>query len=167
MLTTLIDGGAFASNWPAAAQATLNVCYMPADADEAGYGAHVRDEIEEFIARAAALDAWLVEHPPRVEWLCDFPPKELDREHPLVEAVSEIAVQQGARDNKLVGFDTWADQVTLMKDGGIPCVCFGPGSIQNAHAVDEFVPVEELELCTRVYADLALRWCGGVGDEHQ
>jgi acetylornithine deacetylase len=167
VLTTLIGGGAFASNWPAAAQATLNVCYMPADADETGYGAHVRDEIEEFIARAAALDPWLVEHPPSIEWLCDFPPKELDREHPLVGAVSEIAVKQGARDNKLVGFDTWADQVTLMKDGGIPCVCFGPGSIQNAHAVDEFVSVEELELCTRVYAALALRWCGGVGDEHQ
>jgi len=160
VLTTLIEGGAFASNWPAAASATLNVCYMPADADETGYGARVREEIETFVARAAALDTWLEGNPPRIEWLCDFPPKELDREHPLVGMVSAVAREQGATGNRLVGLDSWADQVTLMQDGGIPAVCFGPGSLLSAHTVDEFVPLDDLETCTRVYADLAVRWCG-------
>jgi acetylornithine deacetylase/succinyl-diaminopimelate desuccinylase-like protein len=46
----------------------------------------------------------------------------------------------------------------ILKEAGIPCVCFGPGSILNAHAADEYVPVADLEACTRVYADIAARW---------
>lgn len=158
VLTTVIRGGAFASNWPAEARAILNVCYLPEEIDEDGYGSRVKSEVEECVSNAARTDSWLREHEPRIEWLCDFPAKELDREHPLVEAVTEAARSRGSRGNRLVGFDTWADQVMMIKEGGIPAVCFGPGSILNAHAVDEYVPIEELEACTRVFADLVLRW---------
>jgi acetylornithine deacetylase/succinyl-diaminopimelate desuccinylase-like protein len=75
-----------------------------------------------------------------------------------VRLVSDTAQRQGVETNHLVGFDTWADQVMLIKEGGIPAVCFGPGSIHNAHAVDEHVPLDDLATCTRVYADLATRW---------
>jgi acetylornithine deacetylase len=165
VLTTVIEGGAFASNWPAMASAILNCCYLPEEADETGYGANVKAELEATVARAAQTDAWLRQHPPRLEWLCDFPPKELDRNHRLVATISTIARRQGIENNRLVGFDTWADQVMLMKEGNIPCVCFGPGSIMNAHAVDEYVPIADLEACTRVYADLVATWTNGSNEQ--
>ena len=162
VLTTMAGGGAFASNWPAEAWAVLNCCYVPGEADGAGYGSSVMREIEQCVEAAAGADGWLRDHRPSLEWLCDFPPGELDCDHELVRSVNEIARRQGAASTRLIGFDTWADQVTLLKEGGIPCVCFGPGSISRAHAVDEFVPLDELATCTRVYADLAASWTAGV-----
>jgi acetylornithine deacetylase len=161
VLTTVTGGGAFASNWPAAAWAILNCCYVPGEADAAGYGSRVMREIEACVDAAASGDSWLREHRPTIDWLCDFPPGEVDREHPLVRSISAIAQRQGAPDNHLIGFDTWADQVSLIREGGMPCVCFGPGSISRAHAVDEFVPLEDLAACTRIYAELAATWTAG------
>lgn len=158
VLPTVMRGGSFASNWPAEASALLNVCYLPREVDADGYGSLVKAELESVIAALAATDSWLSENPPRLEWLCDFPALELDRDHPLVTLTQEAAERQGVPGSHLVGFDTWADQIMVMKEGGIPCVCFGPGSILNAHAADEFVPLADLEACTRVYADIAVRW---------
>jgi acetylornithine deacetylase len=158
VLPTVVQGGSFASNWPAEATALLNVCYLPGEADADGYGSAVKAELESAIAALAATDSWLTEHPPRLDWLCDFPARELERGHPLVTLTQRAAHRQGIPGSHLVGFDTWADQVMVMKEGGIPCVCFGPGSILNAHAADEFVPLADLEACTRVYADVAIRW---------
>lgn len=162
VLTTVTGGGAFASNWPAAAWAILNCCYLPAEADTAGYGTHVMAEIQACLDAAAAADPWLRDHAPRLEWLCDFPPGELASDAALVRTVDAVARRQGATRTRLVGFDTWADQMMLLKEGGIPTVCFGPGSILNAHAVDEYVTLEELRACTRVYADLAITWTSGA-----
>jgi acetylornithine deacetylase len=162
VLTTLIEGGAFASNWPAIASATVNCCYLPGEVDETGYGSRVMEEIEACIATAAAGDSWLREHPPTIDWLCDFPAGELALDHPLVSTVDAVARRQEIATTHLIGFDTWADQMMLIKEGGIPAVCFGPGSISNAHAVDEFVPIAELEAATRVFADLALTWTSGA-----
>lgn len=158
VLTTVCQGGGFASNWPAAAWAILNCCYLPGEADEKGFGTKVKAEIEACVHRAAQTDSWLRDHPPTITWVCDFPPGELEPSHALVAAVSESARRQGVGHNRLVGFDTWADQVLLMKEGGVPCVCFGPGSITSAHAVDEHVPIAELETCARVFLDLILAW---------
>jgi acetylornithine deacetylase len=165
VLTTMAGGGAFASNWPAEAWAILNCCYVPGEADEAGYGSRVMREIEACVDVAAAGDGWLRDHRPAIEWLCDFPPEELDRNHELVRSANAIARRQGVASSHLIGFDTWADQVMLMKEGGIPCVCFGPGSIGRAHAVDEFVPLDDLAACTRIYADLAATWTAGTAVE--
>ena len=161
VLTTMAGGGAFASNWPAEAWAILNSCYLPGEADDAGYGSRVMREIEACIDNAAAADSWLRDHRPAVEWLCDFPPEELDREHELVRSARALARRHGAA-GELIGFDSWADQVMLMKEGGIPCICLGPGSIGRAHAVDEFVPLADLATCTRIYAELAATWTAGV-----
>jgi acetylornithine deacetylase len=158
VLTTVIQGGTFASNWPSHASAILNCCYLPGEVDPTGYGARVREEIEECVRRAAQSDPWLAEHDPTVEWLCDFPAAELDARHRLVATLIEVAERQRLENHHLVGFDSWADQVQLMREGGIPAVCFGPGSIHQAHAVDEYVELEDLRTCTRVYADLALTW---------
>lgn len=46
----------------------------------------------------------------------------------------------------------------LIKEGGIPTVLLGPGSIQQAHTVDEYIEVAELERAVDVYLDLLQLW---------
>ena len=84
----------------------LNCCYLPGEADETGYGSRVAAEIESCIANTADGDSWLREHPPVIEWLCDFPPGEMAKDAPFVGLVSAIAEQQGIASNHLIGFDT-------------------------------------------------------------
>ncbi|MBS1881905.1 MAG: ArgE/DapE family deacylase [Actinobacteria bacterium] len=163
LLPTVIDGGEFASSWPGRAEATLNVCYLPGEVDGDGHGGRVRAEIESLIATAASLDPWLAERPPTVRWNCDFPPVELSADEPIVAAASAALEAAGSADSELVGLDSWADHVTLSR-AGIPAICLGPGSIHQAHGVDEYVDLHQLEAAARAYVELAVRWCGvGIG----
>ena len=43
---------------------------------------------------------------------------------------------------------------------GIPSLVYGPGSLLQAHAVDEFLDISELMVATKAYAQVAMDWCG-------
>ena len=47
---------------------------------------------------------------------------------------------------------------------GTPAICFGPGAIAQAHAVDEYVPLDELTRAAQVLAVAAIRFCGVAED---
>lgn len=158
LITSLIEGGSFWASWPATAKATFDVTYLPGDADDDGYGSRVRAEIERHVAAASQLDDWLAEHPPRLECLIDYPPIEIPVGHPLVDLVIRAAEVERDEPVTVGGFDSWADQVMLVKEGAIPTVLFGPGSILQAHTADEFVPVADLEACTAIYLRVAASW---------
>jgi acetylornithine deacetylase len=42
---------------------------------------------------------------------------------------------------------------------GIPALCYGPEAGQ-IHAVDEWVDLDSLRICTRVLAGVIVDWCG-------
>jgi len=52
----------------------------------------------------------------------------------------------------------YGSDASKFQDGGIPTIVFGPGSIANAHAVDESVPVEDLIAAVALYREIALRF---------
>lgn len=52
------------------------------------------------------------------------------------------------------GMTAWVESAFL-NEAGIPAVCFGPGSIAQAHAAVEWVAVEELQVGARVLYRLA------------
>jgi acetylornithine deacetylase len=156
ILTTIMKGGNFASNWPESASAVLNVCYLPSEADRDGGGSAIKAELVDCVQAAARRDSWLRDHLPEIDWLIDFPAAELPVDDPFVASVSSIAREHGLDGSRVAAFDGYADQVAFLR-AGIPCVCFGPAGDGTAHAVDEFVVVDDLEACARVYADFALR----------
>jgi acetylornithine deacetylase len=41
-----------------------------------------------------------------------------------------------------------------------PTLVWGPGSLRQAHAVDEFVQWDDVRRCAGMFASLALGWCG-------
>jgi len=43
----------------------------------------------------------------------------------------------------------WVD-AAFLNEAGIPAVCYGPGSIEQAHTADEWVDMRQIDACTDV-----------------
>lgn len=54
----------------------------------------------------------------------------------------------------ITGMSAWVD-ACFLNQSGTPALCFGPGSIAQAHSVDEWVPTAEIETCERILTDFA------------
>ena len=120
-----------------------------------------RAEFENVVARAAAADPWLREHPPSVEWWGgQFASARTPLEAPLVRTVMRAAEAVTGAAPRLEGATYGADMRLLANEGDMPTILFGPGDVHLAHGPDERVPVHELVQATRVLALTALRFCG-------
>jgi acetylornithine deacetylase len=169
LLATMARAGDWAVTYPASAELTIAVMFLPTQADSGGWGAEVRAEVEQWIAReTAAADEWLAEHPPRIEW---WPNAVMPFEIPVSESIVS-AVLDASRDvgheGAVSGLDSWYDGATLTTLGGIPSVGYGPpGFVRDgpsvAHTVDEYVPVDGLVACAQGIAVAAMRFCGLAG----
>jgi acetylornithine deacetylase len=157
---TMVQGGEWIVSYPSTCRLDCHIEYLPDRADARGWGATVEQEFTEWIARAAATDPWLAEHPPRIEWLVGgVPPAEVPADDPIVAAALSAARAVG-RPSKLGGLDNWHDGATLTVEAGIPAVCLGPGDVYRAHTSSESVPIADLVACAQALAVTALRFCG-------
>jgi acetylornithine deacetylase len=119
--------------------------------------------MEKAVADAAALDPWLAEHPPRVEWWGgQYEPAAIPVDHPVVGALAGALVDAGGPPARILGVPYGSDLGLLVREAGTPAVLFGPGDLRRAHAADESVEVSELVSCARALALTALRFCGTV-----
>jgi acetylornithine deacetylase len=59
---------------------------------------------------------------------------------------------------RIEGLSAWTD-AALLNELGIPTICFGPGDIALAHAAEEFIPVDEIVIATRVLSRVVREWC--------
>jgi len=66
------------------------------------------------------------------------PPMETPPEHPMIQKL--LATASGAG---LAGAP-WFSDAAHLSSGGIPSVCIGPGSIDQAHTADEFLEISAL-----------------------
>lgn len=158
VIPTRIEGGEWVVSHPASCRVTCHVAYLPGHADEHGWGTRVEEEVADWIARAAALDPWLAEHPPRIEWSIDIPPCEISPREPVVELALRAGADVG-RPGQVAGLDSWHDGATFTRFGGTPTVAFGPRGIDLAHTVDEYVPIDDLVATAQALAVAALRFC--------
>jgi acetylornithine deacetylase/succinyl-diaminopimelate desuccinylase-like protein len=78
----------------------------------------------------------------------------------LVGAMKESAAQVTGVNPSIAGLRAWTEAESFQTGLGIEAVVFGPGSVEHAHAEDEFVPVDELVAAARIYANCALRLLG-------
>jgi acetylornithine deacetylase/succinyl-diaminopimelate desuccinylase-like protein len=86
------------------------------------------------------------------------PPAEIPETVSLVQELQETASEQGAS-GRARGLDTWDDTASLIL-AGVPADSFGPGSDDQAHAVDEYVDLDQLDRCSSVLTAFINRWCG-------
>jgi acetylornithine deacetylase len=46
-----------------------------------------------------------------------------------------------------------------LASAGIPTVIYGPGALEQAHAIDERIAVRDLVTASQVYAGMIVDWC--------
>ena len=106
-------------------------------------------------AVAAALDDG--EEPAELRWTGGaYLPAETPADHPWVAAVAGALADESGRPAPVAGVP-WGADMRLFTAHGIPCVMAGTSGIERAHAVDEWVAVEELVTLARSLVRAVLR----------
>ena len=77
----------------------------------------------------------------------------------LVEGLRRACARAGLPGD-VRGMSAWVD-ACFLNESGTPAVCFGPGSIAQAHTADEWVSVAEIETCAQVLTDFSRRFLAG------
>ncbi len=127
----------------------------------------VTKEIEDHLLRVAAADTWLRDHPPTFRWggrsmIEDrgeiFPASSFERGHPAIMTLSRI--HQEVRGTP-VGYAMWpsVSDAGWLAEAGIPTVIYGPGHLEQAHVIDEWIDTDELLDAARIYAEMIVQWC--------
>lgn len=127
----------------------------------------VTQEIEDHVLRTAFADLWLRDNPPTFRWggrsmIEDrgeiFPASAIPVHHPATSLLEEIH-------REIIGTDAVHEMTTTVTDSGwlesagIPTVIYGPGSLDQAHTIDEWISIEELTRAAEIYAVMMAEWC--------
>ncbi len=107
-------------------------------------------DVTDRIRRAVAA---AVEGCGAVEVIGDSPPLRTSELAPIHVAVAGLMNQRGSR---AVAFASDAGWLQTM---GLDCVLWGPGSIEEAHRADEWLPASEFERAAGLLDRLVHQWC--------
>lgn len=114
-----------------------------------------------YLKTAAEKDSWLKDHPPRVRFTGYYAePAEIPPEHPICVVLDEVFERVTGRKAVIKGHDGSADTRFLVRYGETPTVIFGPGTIAQMHADNEWVRTEDVITVTKVLAVTMVNWCG-------
>ena len=129
------------------------------------------EEVEPFrhlvaarIQSVAARDPWLRGHPPELEWFGgQFAPSETPADAPISEAVKTAHERVTGEKPAVEGVTYGADMRLFIRFGDMPCVMYGAGDVNVAHAPDEHISISDLLTATTTVACLLADWCGVEG----
>ena len=135
----------------------------------------VIQEIEQHINAVAAADPWLRNNPPQFVWggksmIVDrgeiFPSLEIDPEHPATNLLMN-SFEKMVGQEPVVGMSTTVTDAGWLGRAGIPTAIFGPGKLEDAHAVNEKLDIQQLLDFTKVIALFMAEWCNMKKGENQ
>jgi len=117
-------------------------------------------EFTEFIQRAASCDPWLRSNPPETKFVgyCGEP-AEISADHPICTTLIGSFERCTGETPTVRGHDGCTDARILIRYG-IPTVIFGPGTITQMHATNEWARVDHVVTATKVNAMAMMQWCG-------
>lgn len=157
----IVSGGDWAST--VAAECTLS-CRLGLYPGESP--ADARRRVEDTIARAAAADPVLRDHPPVVRYdgfACEG--AVVDPGEPLVQELSAAYASVHGSAPRLEATTATTDARHYVRHG-IPAVCFGPRA-ERIHGIDERVSLSSLAEVARVLAAFVPMWCGTVNTQER
>jgi acetylornithine deacetylase len=152
----VVRAGNWASTVPESLVAEGRIGLIPGEEVEP-----FRELVKDRIDAVAESDPWLKEHPPLLEWFGgQFAPAEVPPDAPICEAVKLAHERVTGEKPAVEGVPYGADMRIFIRVGGMPCVMYGAGDVNVAHAPDEHVSVTELMTATKTVACLLAEWCG-------
>lgn len=158
----VIEGGRHAAFIADECRLWITVHYYPDESAE-----QVAEEIELHLRRTAAADVWMKDNPPVFQWggesmIVDrgeiFPSFSVDTAHPAFALLQESHCEAFGASAMVRMSETVTDGGWLAAYG-IPTVCYGPGELKHAHAVDEQIDIDELFNYTASLLTFILKWC--------
>ncbi|TXK41319.1 M20 family metallopeptidase [Nonomuraea sp. C10] len=111
-------------------------------------------DVADRVAELAAWDGIASE----VSILVDRPPVDVPVSDPVVAALAAAHRDVTGEEPVYGGVPGSTDGTVLTHWGGVPSVVYGPGGKWIAHQADEYVEVDEIVRCTRVFAEAARRF---------
>lgn len=88
----------------------------------------------------------------------DHKPVIIDLDHPLVTILADI-VEKVLTEKAVIGnLGGWTDASLLSNFGNIPSLNFGPGKMEKAHSIDEYIEIKQLLPATIIYAMIAIKF---------
>ena len=156
-----IQGGTASTIVPDFCKLEVIVHFQPHQ--EKGYrwmGEKYDREVREVIDRIAMSDPWMDEHRPKVTLYQLGSACDIGNDHPVCQLLSQKTVEIRGKKPGCKGLVSGADGRLLNNYADTPTVHFGPGSMEIAHTIDEYVPVEEYLDCVRIFAMAIMEWCG-------
>ena len=123
----MIRGGARPNIVPDLAEAEIDIRITPALAAAGGALKLLRETIEFY------------ELPVEIVKPHENPPMETAANHPMILALLAI------HPSTALAGAPWFSDAAHLSNGGIPSICIGPGSIDQAHTTDEFIEITALE----------------------
>ncbi len=150
------SAGNYPSAFPASALLKGSIGTVPGEDHEG-----VKQSLVDQIARLAAQDPWMKDHPPVVRFVgYDAEASEIPRDHAIVQTVCKNYKEVTGRDPEISGRQGAADTRFLNSYGDTPTVIFGPGSTAVMHSNDEYVSIEDYITSIKVMALSIYDWCG-------
>ena len=135
-----IAGGTAESVYPDRCRLLVERRTMPGESPEA-----VLDEFREVLDDLSRHES---EMEATLEITLARPGTEVSPDHPLVQGLLDAGAAVGAP-GSVRGMTAWVD-AAFLNEAGVPAVCYGPGSIEQAHTVDEWIDVAEVRTCADV-----------------
>ena len=150
----VISGGEAGSTIPDYCCFKTCVHYLP------GLMSHeqVVEEYTNAILKRCEGDEWLSEHKPKISIYQTGNPFEMDLTHPFVDSFKTAYRNAVGRDVKIVGSPAGCDSRTWYNIVKCPTLQYGPGSLEQCHAVNEYVTVDQYLDAIKIYANLILEW---------
>jgi acetylornithine deacetylase len=154
----VVHAGNWASTVPESLVAEGRIGLIPGEEIEP-----FRGLVADRIAAVAGRDPWLKENPPKLEWFGgQFAPAEVPPDVPICEAIKRAHEQVTGEEPAVEGVPYGADMRLFIRFGEMPCVMYGAGDVNVAHAPNEHISITELTTATRTIACLLADWCGVV-----
>lgn len=116
------------------------------------------DEFVDVINSIIKQDEWLSENEPQLEWIHHVRPYCSDPKEDWPQAVEKSMKRYLNTDIKIAGFPTGTDARILANIGGMSTIILGPGSIRQAHTVNEFIDIEQFLSSIGLFAYIIVNW---------
>jgi len=120
----------------------------------------VKDEVKEWLLRAAGEDEWLRRVPPEFSYY-GFHAEglDLDPEQEIFKVLESVHRTVHGTDLPHVALTCTTDLRPYVVNAGMQATCYGPTGA-NMHGIDEYVELPSVKDVTRTYAAFILEWCG-------